>query len=258
MRSSSGSRASGAPQERVNIEVEGRSSEEVSYQTKLLYEAGLIEALDLSDLGSFCWEPVSLTWSGHEFLDAARSDTLWNAAKSKVVDTTGGLAFEFVREVLKQKGKELLGLAWMGLTKIEAAQRQLDAAIRMFFADDDWVSIHTLVGASGRILRDLSEQRETPIWTMFNRTIKPETCNEFWRNVMNRAVNFLKHADRDAENILAGVNPRVNEHMIFLYCLFFGFLEERITNDMAAFMGWYVRIHQQRLPDLFGSMSRTS
>jgi hypothetical protein len=36
-----------------------------------------------------------------------------------------------------------------GITKIEAAQRQLDAAIRMFFADDDWIAIHTLLAAGG-------------------------------------------------------------------------------------------------------------
>jgi hypothetical protein len=51
-----------------------------------------------------------LTWADHEFLDAARDNTLWKAAKSKVLETTGGLAFEFLRAMLMHKGKELLGL----------------------------------------------------------------------------------------------------------------------------------------------------
>jgi Hypothetical protein (DUF2513) len=109
-------------------EFEGRSPEVVRYHLDLMYEAGLVwsefrhyERI-MSDteghrlLGIYMGrqqgrDQYRLTWAGHEFLDAARSDTLWNSAKSKVVNTTGGLAFEFVREVLTQKGKELLGLA---------------------------------------------------------------------------------------------------------------------------------------------------
>jgi len=42
----------------------------------LLHEAGFIEAMDLSTLGGICWKPTRLTYNGHEFLDAARSDTV--------------------------------------------------------------------------------------------------------------------------------------------------------------------------------------
>ena len=38
----------------------------------------------------------------------------------------------------------------MGISKIEAAERQLGAAIRLFFADDDWIAIHTLAAAKNR------------------------------------------------------------------------------------------------------------
>ena len=73
-------------------------------------QAGLIEAEDVSDVSEFAYRPLRLTWEGHEFLDAARDDTRWNAAKRTVTSTTGGLAFEFLKAVLIHKGKELLGL----------------------------------------------------------------------------------------------------------------------------------------------------
>jgi hypothetical protein len=39
--------------------------------------------------------------------------------------------------------------------KITAAQRQLDAAIRMYFSNEDALATYTVAAASNRILRDL-------------------------------------------------------------------------------------------------------
>ena len=88
------------------LKIEGRQQEEVAYHLVLLSEAGLVWSANRPG-GR---ERYRLTWAGHEFLDAARDNTRWNTAKKKVVETTGGLVFEFLRAVLMQKGKELLGL----------------------------------------------------------------------------------------------------------------------------------------------------
>jgi hypothetical protein len=45
------------------------------------------------------------------------------------------------------------------ITKIAAASRQLDAAIRMFFAKEDELAIHTVASAAFRILRDVTKKR---------------------------------------------------------------------------------------------------
>lgn len=105
--------------------IDGKPQEEVAYNLDLLCEAGLVwseyrYAESLCADAEFA-EKISqhmyrspdryrLTWAGHEFLDASRNDTLWNSAKRTVKETTGGLTFEFLRAVLMQKGKELLGL----------------------------------------------------------------------------------------------------------------------------------------------------
>src|SRR2546428_14058395 len=84
----------------VELDIEGHSSEELSYHVKLLAEAGLIEAEDLSGLGEFCWTPKSLTWSGHEFLDAARNDTVWTKTKDLVREKGGSLPFEIIKSLV--------------------------------------------------------------------------------------------------------------------------------------------------------------
>jgi hypothetical protein len=45
------------------------------------------------------------------------------------------------------------------ISKIAAASRQLDAAIRMFFAEEDDLAIHTVASAAFRILRDVTDKR---------------------------------------------------------------------------------------------------
>ena len=47
-------------------------------------------------------------------------------------------------------------MAIIKLSKIEAAGRQIDAAIRMLFENEDPVAIHTITMAGFRILRDLA------------------------------------------------------------------------------------------------------
>lgn len=80
--------------------IQGYSEEEVSYHVKLLHQAGLVEAKDISGVNQFKWFPISLTWEGHEFLDAARDNTRWGRAKQIVLEKTGGLSFDMLQSIL--------------------------------------------------------------------------------------------------------------------------------------------------------------
>jgi hypothetical protein len=63
-------------------------------------EADLIDAQNSYDeLG---WCPIRITWEGHEFLDAARSDTVWIKAKNLVLQTAGVITLEAIKVALKQ------------------------------------------------------------------------------------------------------------------------------------------------------------
>lgn len=45
------------------------------------------------------------------------------------------------------------------LTKLEAARRQLETSVKLFFDHGDEVSIHTLVAAGYAIVRDINKHR---------------------------------------------------------------------------------------------------
>lgn len=103
------------PRAGIDLDISGYDKKAVFYHIMLLNEAGLIEADDFSVLGmgeaGYEWRANRLTWAGHEFLDAARSDTLWQKAKEKTGKLAGGVTFDILKEVLVQGGREVLGLA---------------------------------------------------------------------------------------------------------------------------------------------------
>ncbi|MCX6030809.1 MAG: DUF2513 domain-containing protein [Chloroflexi bacterium] len=82
-----------------NIQIDGYSSETISYHLMLLDEAGLIKALDASSASGMEWMPQRLTWQGHEFVEAARNENRWNKAKN-IMAKSGGFVIEVMRTIL--------------------------------------------------------------------------------------------------------------------------------------------------------------
>ena len=87
-----------------NIGVDGRSPNEIAYHVMILHEAGFVEAMDLG----LSWKPIRLTYSGHQFLDAARDDSIWEKAKTAVVERTGALTLEGLKVALPMVVKNLI------------------------------------------------------------------------------------------------------------------------------------------------------
>lgn len=91
-----------------DISVAGFTESEISNHVRLLDEAGFVEAQDLSAIDSVCWKPVRLTYQGHEFLDGIRSDTVWEKAKTLVLNSTGTLTIEGLKLALPSVLKNLI------------------------------------------------------------------------------------------------------------------------------------------------------
>lgn len=53
----------------------------ITYHIRLLVEADLLNAIAARTKHSEEYLSISLTWEGHEFLDAARDQTRWEQAK---------------------------------------------------------------------------------------------------------------------------------------------------------------------------------
>ena len=100
----------------VKIEVEGRSSDEITYQLYLMSQENLIEATIArykTGSGLTCL-PERLTWKGHEFLKAFQDDTIWRRAKEwakeRALKGGGDLTFDLLLAYLKAEFRERTGL----------------------------------------------------------------------------------------------------------------------------------------------------
>jgi hypothetical protein len=83
------------------------------------------------------------------------------------------------------------------VNKLEAARRQLETAITLFFEGGDPVSIHTLTCAAYNVIRDVNNSRGGMPMLAKQRYVqlagKPDL------KAMNEPENFFKHADKDPE-----------------------------------------------------------
>jgi Hypothetical protein (DUF2513) len=85
---------------------------EVVEHIRLMIEAGLISGEahpDPNMPGGGIFVISNVTWSGHDFLNAARSDTVWNATKGRIAKA-GAWTFGLVLEILKEEAKRQIGV----------------------------------------------------------------------------------------------------------------------------------------------------
>jgi hypothetical protein len=77
-----------------------------------------------------------------------------------------------------------------GISKLEAAQRQLDCAIRLF-QDEDSLAVHTLAYASYSLLRELLGDEAEKVMIKLEKSLE-----------LGKVPNFSKHRQGDPDAIL--------------------------------------------------------
>lgn len=86
---------------------------EQAYHAALLIEAGLaVGSVFLDSEGSPDGAAlVRLTWSGHDFIDVARNQSIWKAALSVLRENGVSVSFDILQSLLTNLAKDKLGLA---------------------------------------------------------------------------------------------------------------------------------------------------
>lgn len=94
-----------------NPVISGYTEERVGYHVHLMKQAGLVDAIDLDHDEAPSPNALlsSLTWKGHEFIESARSPTVWNQAR-ELMHRAGGGSFKIWQSVLTDIVKSSLGV----------------------------------------------------------------------------------------------------------------------------------------------------
>jgi hypothetical protein len=120
------------------------------------------------------------------------------------------------------------------ISKVVAAQCQLDTAIDLWFEDRDGLSIFTLAFASLKVLLNLYPHKNDD---GFDATLDKLIGETGWKS-MSSTANFLKHADRDPDAVLANCHPDMGMPVLGLATLLYRRLVGTLSLKMKALDSW--------------------
>jgi hypothetical protein len=131
------------------------------------------------------------------------------------------------------------------ITKLDAARRQIETAIILWFSESDPVSIHTLVSAGHRLVYDINKKFLGLPMLGDTTNIRPGHEKEY-RDILAKAANFFKHADRDAEETLS-FSPESNAFRLLDACNVY----QRLAAETRPLMRLLVLHMEIHYPNLF-------
>jgi hypothetical protein len=142
------------------------------------------------------------------------------------------------------------------ITKIDAAEQQLNTAIRLFFENRDHLSSYALAVASREVtegvikrrLGDLNQRKlvragdslEVPLSyrEMLDLFIKPG-CHKKAMEFFNKWQNFLKHSDKDPDAEIEPFETILLAVEIIFAIKNYVLLTKHWTTEMATFFAWF-------------------
>lgn len=131
------------------------------------------------------------------------------------------------------------------VNKLQAAHRQLNAAIRLLFSEDDPVVVLALAGNASAVFSDLiAQKRPNDSWDQHAQQATNLTERQYF-GVLRRGQNFLKHANRDAAAVITWPTPDT-EAVILIAVLNAGELDGN-SSSQQVFRSWYLAKHQDDL-----------
>lgn len=131
------------------------------------------------------------------------------------------------------------------ISKLDAAKRQLETVIRMYFNSGDPVSMHTLAAAGYTVVRDINKKRggKPMLREGLFEHVEPEH-HKLLHDKLVEAENFFKHADRDHDATL-GFNPDMTEFLIMDACYRYAELTGEMPPLFQIYSGWMMMTHQE-------------
>jgi len=97
--------------EAKSIKIDDHDPDTIQYHINLMYEAGFLscETANSSTSDRLIYAlPFRLTWKGHEFLDAARNQTIWNKAREILENKAMTTSFDVLYKLLTRLATEAL------------------------------------------------------------------------------------------------------------------------------------------------------
>jgi len=125
------------------------------------------------------------------------------------------------------------------IKKIDAAQRQLDFAIKLWFQGTDTISTHTSVCSAHQIIHDIN-QNSRDSHLLFNSVYIKSDRRQYFISILKKSYNFFKHANRDPdpEGIIE-FDPSLTEFFILFTILGIEALGYNLNISSKIFLAYF-------------------
>ncbi len=127
------------------------------------------------------------------------------------------------------------------LSKTDAALRQIETAIVLWFESKDPVSIHTLAHAAYQVLYDINKHQNGHCMTPDSDLVAPSMVKD-WKKAWKAWSNFLKHAEKDHNKTIL-FNPDVNDMLLVDVVSSFSRITKKTSPTLQCFFTWMVVHH---------------
>jgi hypothetical protein len=124
------------------------------------------------------------------------------------------------------------------ITKLEAAKRQLNCALELFFDEKDTVSIHTLACAAHQVIYDINRDQNGPE-LLFDYQDTSDSNEKVTKKLLHSQYNFFKHADNDpCPNCGIRFSSDISEIFLLSSVIGIYYLEGTINGLQRAFINY--------------------
>jgi hypothetical protein len=117
------------------------------------------------------------------------------------------------------------------ISKIDAAQRQLDTAIQLYLHEFDLLSVHTLAWAAFSIL--VSYDQATNAGGVWAKNVREHPSDD-----TRKLANFLKHADHDPLAQIEELTDEYTHHLLLEGCKLYYELTDTRTRPIDVFYSY--------------------
>jgi len=135
----------------------------------------------------------------------------------------------------------------MKLTKIDVAEAQIRAAVRLFFEGEHAVPVYTLANAAREIVATIGAQIDVETVQQELAASRGISVKEMLRP-LGAAANFFKHADRDADQTL-DFDEGDAEVVLQLACHDFGRITGGTPIEAQIYEAWIAAIAFPRVSE---------
>ena len=144
------------------------------------------------------------------------------------------------------------------VSKLDAAKRQIETAISLWFHDADIVSIHTLVAAGHQVCHGILKHQKIKVSMIFNLELLPEDARIAYKRFILAPENFFKHGDDDPNpyasiDLVLGVTEVYLVDAIYLFHNLNGGV---VTPTMKAFSTYFEILNPHLLKEEFSGRIR--